>query len=64
MNICYKCMCNRCGNIHQCEAILDMLMYYDTSKHTSCTPITSCKNFSSYRNLELNKKWECPIKKH
>lgn len=61
MNVCDNCMCNRCGNMYQCEAILDMVIYYDSSNHIECTPITSCKNFLSYRNFDLNKNWNCPI---
>lgn len=63
MNACYKCKCNRCGRIHQCESILEMLMYYDSLKHEKCNPILSCKKFTPYRNNELNKDWKCPINK-
>lgn len=64
MNTCHKCLCSRCGKIHQCEAILDMLMYYDAKNYPSCSPNKTCSNFSSHRNMELNKKWECPVKQN
>lgn len=61
MKKCTKCRCNRCGKIHQCEAILEMLEYHDKMKVTTCNPIIKCKNFTPYRNNELNKNWKCPI---
>lgn len=63
MSTCNNCKCIKCGRIHQCEAILDMLEYLDTLENVECSSIKACKSFTPHRNTELNKNWDCPINK-
>lgn len=59
---CSKCKCNRCGDVHKCEIIMDKIILLETSR--KCDPILKCSNFNKKRDYTECKNWECDVRKN
>ena len=62
MRQCKKCKCNRCGNLHTCEVILDKIIEMDVNG-SECRPVIECKTFNPSRNNDIYNHWNCQVRK-
>lgn len=56
---CHNCKCHSCGNLHSCEIIMDKAIHNDMHNIGKCVPIYECNHYTSHRNYDLNKIWNC-----
>lgn len=64
MKLCCKtCKCDVCGNIHECEILLNKIEEIDTKETHKCVPILSCNMFTLKKDYYVYTDWKCEVKK-
>ena len=61
MKQCLKCKCNICGNMHNCEVIMDKIIDKDI-KGIQCRPVLSCNNYKRDKDCSVYNSWVCSAK--
>lgn len=59
---CSVCKCNSCGNLHNCEIIMETIIRMDKTNDTKCVPICNCDQYLEDRDMDIFKDWNCLVR--